>query len=187
MNSEDFRKLINLFDSRRTDIEYQDTASEVAAKLRSHPSGVFTKLAMKVLRIEELETEISQLKEEVKAGARENVAELFNAEDAVKTRVIETLQFILTLSKDPKPTVTPQYKNILEELTKHLTPELILVLEEIKKKMVTVTQKAPSLKVKPIDQDLSEGVMSKFTHIIMNWAQKYDAKLDNLKSQINLY
>lgn len=188
MNSADFRKLINLFDARipgNADIEYQDTADKVVALLKSYPSGVYTKLGQKVERIKELQEEISTLEKEIKRSTREDVAELFDAEDVVKTRVIETLQFIFTLSKDPKPTVSPQYKNILEELTKHLTPELIMVLEEIKSKMVTVTEKSPSLKVARRDTELSENILSKFKDIIFGWARKYDAKLNNLKSDMS--
>lgn len=188
MNNEHFRKLINLFESRRLDVDYEESTKEVVAKLQSYNSQSFTKLAQKVIRIETLEEEIKSLKEEVKSEAKETVAELFDADDAIKTRVVETISFILTLSKDPKPTETPKYKDILEELSNHLTPELILVLEELKKKMITVTQKSPTLKAKErASGNLTEGafssVLGKFRDLIANWGQNYDQKLDALKSK----
>lgn len=178
--SEQFRKLINLMEARIPDIEYHDDSKSTTAKLKSYKSQVYTKLAQKVKRIQQLESEIKSLKEEVKSSAREDVADLFDAEDAVKTRVVETLQFILTLSKDPAPTVTPKYKDILDELSNHLTPELITVLEKLKQEMVTVSQKSPSLTVK----DLEEGMFSGLIRKIYNWCNSYDKKLDALKASI---
>ena len=186
MNTEQFRKLINLFESRRPDLEYHNGTKEVVAVLKSYNSQSYTKLAQKVERISTLETEIKQLKEEVKAETRENISDLFDAEDAVKTRVVETVSFILTLSKDPEPTRTPKYKDILEELSNHLTPELISVLEELKKQMVTVTQKSPSLKVKPIAEGIIGSVFAKLKELVFKWGQRYDQKLDQLKQQVNL-
>lgn len=178
-----FRDLINLVEARIETADYVEKAKEVAATLVSYDSMVYTKLGQKVQRIAALEEEISALKEEVKQESREKVADLFDAEDAAKTRVVETIQFIFTLSKDPAPTVTPKYKDILGELEKHLTPELIQVLEALKTQMVTVTQKSPSLKVK--QKEITEGIVSgffaKFKNMIMNWGAKYDQKLDRLK------
>ena len=140
MNTNQFRHYINLLEARDPGIQYQDSESEVIALLRGSDSQVYTKLAQKVNRIEQLESEIKELKEEVKQVSRENIADLFDADDAVKARVVQTMSFILTLSKDPKATVTPKYKDILEALSTQLTPELIIVLENLKKQMVTVTQ-----------------------------------------------
>jgi hypothetical protein len=133
MNSQKFRNLINLFEARSPDFDYQDTEKEVIVTLKSFNSQVYTKLAQKVERISVLEEEIKQLKEEVKQETRDNITDLFEAEDAARTRVVDTVSFILTLSKDPEATKSPKYKDILEALTTHLTPELIVVLEGLKK------------------------------------------------------
>lgn len=179
-----FRQLINLCEARNPDLEYEDLEDRVIAKLYSYNSQSYTKLAQKVERIEQLEAEVKQLKEEVKQSTRENIADLFAAEDAVKTRVVETLSFILTLSKDPAPTVSPKYKDILEALSTQLTPELIIVLENLKKQMVTVTQKAPALRIKPqVDEGLG-SIFAKFKEKVFGWANRYDQKLENLKQMV---
>jgi uncharacterized protein (UPF0335 family) len=170
-------------------IQYSDEdTSKVVAKLYSYNSQIYTKLAQKVQRIEQLEAEMKQLKEEVKASTRGDVADLFDAEDAVKTRVVETVSFIIQLSKDPKETVSPKYKDILEALSTHMTPELITMMESLKKQMVTVTQKSPSLKITPKEEPvtpLSEGRLgdwlSRFKSFVANWGASYDAKLARLK------
>ena len=151
--SNDMRKLLNLMESRINDgsVQYTDAAGEVTASLVSHDSAIFTKLAQKMQKVEAMEAEVKQLKAEIKSGVKSDIMALFDASDAVSTRVIDTRSFILTLSKDPKATESPKYKDILEVLSKQLTPELLAVLEQLKKEMITTTQKDPSLRIKSKD------------------------------------
>ena len=186
MNPHDFRNLILAMEARLPDTEYEETSNEVIARLKSYNSQVYTKLAQKVERMKQLESEISILKEEVKAETRENIADLFDAEDATKTRVVETVSLILTLSKDPKATESPKYKEILNELEKHLTPELIVVLENLKKTMVTVTQKSPSLRINTMKESFGGQMFARLKDIVMNWANRYDQKLDALKQKASM-
>jgi hypothetical protein len=184
-----YTEIIN--EARLGDFPYMDEPDKTTVSLKSHQSQIYTNLAKKVKRINELKTELKALEDEVKQSSRENVSDLFDIEDAVKTRVIDTVSFIITLSKDPKATVSPKYKDILEVLEKQLTPELISVLEGLKKTMVTVTQKAPSLKIEPKDKpQLDEGKLSqyitKLKNWVMSWGAKYDAKLDQLKSMAGM-
>jgi uncharacterized protein (UPF0335 family) len=183
MNPTNLRTLINLFESRVTGIDYQETEKQVIAVLKSYNSQVYTKLAQKVERIAVLEAEIKQLKDEVKQSTREDVADLFDAEDAAKTRIVETLSFILQISKDPEPTKAPKYKEILEELSLRLTPELITVLEHLKKTMITVTQKAPGLKIKPLAEGRIGELYAELKNAILNWSQQYDQELSALQQQ----
>jgi uncharacterized protein (UPF0335 family) len=183
MNTENMRELIRLIES---DIEFHRDASKVVANLKSYESQVYTKLAQKVQRIEALESEIKQLKQEVKSESRQHVAALFDAEDAVRTRVVETISFILTLSKDPKPAESYKYAKIVEELEKQLTPELLAVLENLKTQFKTVTHKEPSLSVTKIEEGLGDKIksyMTKYVDYIKSWAGKYDQKLDALKRE----
>lgn len=173
------------------DISYDVSPDKVVAQLKSYNSQSYTKLAQKIQRIEELEAETKRLKEEVKQEGRDAVNDLFSADDAVRTRVVETVSFVFTLTKDPKATVTYQYAKIVEALEKKLTPELITVLEGLKKQYQSTTQKAPALSLAAKESvDLSEGVwdnlkamFAKFKNWVMNWGVKYDQKLDALKAQ----
>lgn len=185
MKTEQFRNLISLFEARNPDITYQDNTGEVVAQLKSYNSQVYTKLAQRLERIEQLESEIKALKDEAKQDTRDDIVDLFDAKDAVNTRVVETISFVFTLSKDPKATEAPKYKEILTALEAHLTPELILVLEELKKKMVTVTQKQPSLKYRSVTEGVG-GLFAKLKSVVFNWAQRYDQKLAQLKSQAGI-
>ena len=184
MDSTKFKTLINLFEARQPELTYSEPSEEkVVAHLKSYNSQIYTKLAQKVEKISALEEEIKQLKEEVKQETRDNITDLFDATDAARTRVVDTLSFIMTLSKDPAATVSPKYKDILEELTKHLTPELIVVLEVLKQSMVTVTQKAPALRIrqKELDEGIAATVGAKLKKLMTSWGINYDTKLTQLK------
>lgn len=176
------------------DVSFDDVSAEkVVASLKGRNSERYTKLAQNVQRIAVLEAEIKEKKELVKADTKELIGDLFASDDAVKTRVVDTLSFIMTMSKDPKATESHKYAEVIKELTVHLTPELITVLNALLKKYKTSTQKSPSLKIsaKTESVDLTEGPMdamksffAKFKDTIYSWCNKYDARLENLKRVI---
>ena len=168
---------------------------KVVAQLTHYESGRYTNLAKKVLRIKELSAEIKVLEEDVKAGARTDIADLFGAKDIAFTRVIQTRSFILQLTKDPKPTNSVAYAKVLADLEKSLTPELVAVLETLKKKYTTVTQKAPALSVDKIATEsiIEEGMWDKIKDVlarlkatIESWATSFDAKLGALKLEAGM-
>lgn len=177
--------------------ETKGEINKVIANLKGNYSGKFTKLGRTLNRISWLSDKLDQLKQQAKQETREHIAELFNAEDAVRTRVIDTVSFTFTMSKDPEPSKTVKYAKVLEELQEHLTPELLQVMEALVEKHSSITHKEPSLiKAKDktregIDMDLNEGVwdgikafVAKFSAKIQNWAKGYDSKLAALKSQV---
>jgi uncharacterized coiled-coil protein SlyX len=183
-DNEEIRKLLTLFEDRLPEVEYQDSAKQVVAVLKSYNSQTYTKLAQKIAQIDLLETQIKALKKEVKAETKENIADLFDADDAVKTRVVETLSFIFKMTKDPEPQHSPKYKDILEALSQQLTPELLLVLEQLKKQLVTVTQKSPALTITPLGESIIPNLYHRFKQIVFGWARRYDRKLEQLKSMV---
>ena len=184
------------------DITYIDDTDKVIAILKNHNSAEYTKLAGKLERIKKLEQEITAEENEVKELIKNNVAGLFGANDVTKSRIIDTVSFIIELSKNPNATVTYKYAKVLEELEKNLTTELIKVLEAIKEKFKTTTQKTPSLKISrkdainqsmlakhPIDENTFEkfkDYYEKFENMISKWAEGYDRKLNYLKRTVDL-
>lgn len=171
----------------KLDIVFHEMSDKVVAELKSHNSAMYTRLANKVEEMDRLSDEIKNIKAEIKTMVKQNIADLFAAEHVTKTRIVDTVSFIMTLSKDPKPTETYQYAKIIEALSEHLTPELIMILEDIKSKYKTVTQKEPSLKVQR-KEDLKEsyldkikGHLRKFRTFVESWATGYDKKLFDLK------
>lgn len=182
--------ITTLTEAEQSDIEFdRNEAGKVVAILKSYNSQTYTKLAQKVQRIEALEEEIKQLKAEVKVETRGFIAALFDAADAARTRVVNTISFILTLSKDPKPTESYQYAKIIAELEQHLTPDLIKVLSSLKEKFKTITQKEPSLKVtaknnESIDEEANDGTedIRPYAAKVLRFLSNYDSKIEHLRS-----
>lgn len=174
--------------------------SKVVAWLNNYLSGRYTKLGRNLLRIQLLENEIKELKNDVKADTKELVADLFGADALLSTRVVETVGFTFHLSKNPEATVTYKYATILEELEKEMTPSLIKRLNELKEQYKTVTQKSPALKATdkaPTEGDdykvVTEGILDtlvskfkKFFSFMERWAAVYDRKFDKLKEMVPL-
>jgi hypothetical protein len=185
MNTEKLRQLMNLCEGRNPDLEYEDTDTQVIAKLASYNSQVYTKLAQSYTRMVEFEAQLKAEKETQSSLTKEAIANLFETEDRMKTCIVETKSVILTISKEPKATETPQYKKILEELAYHLTPELLEKLEELKKIHVTVTQKSPSLRIEPLKEGLATSFFARLKNYYMNWANQYDQKLNKVKRLAN--
>jgi hypothetical protein len=154
------------------------------AELKSYDSAKYTKLAKNLLKISELSKELDELKEITKQETKELVADLFDeAEDITKTRIVKTVSFTFTLSKNPAPRNTVAYAKVLDELTEHLTPELLTKLTEIKEKYTSTTIVSPSLKVKPIEESIIPNwIKQLFAWIknLKNWGINYDRKLNLL-------
>lgn len=179
-------------EARRRDTKYEVNVktNTVIATLKADQSRKYTKLAQKLEQIADMQRQIDELKAETKAEAKELIAGLFDAEDAVNTRVVETVSFIFTLSKDPKPTNVVAHAKVLAELETKLTPSLLKALAAIKEKYTTTIQKEPSLRVAAKEsvveswtKTLKDKIAS-FVESIRSWATKYDAALAALKSRV---
>lgn len=205
----DLRQSMNIMEIKyhdaigRDDISYKEVETKgvitkIVATLKSDASGKYTKLGRNLNRIKWLSEKIDQLKEEVKADTKTEIADLFHAEDACLTRVVDTVSFTFELTKDPKPTTTVQYAKVLDALQDHLTPELIEVLEGLKRQFSNTVQKSPALKATdkryPNESiDLNESVWdklkayaSKFYDYVKRWGSSYDAKLNALRAQVGM-
>ena len=177
------RDYINIIEGRQDhpDITYSQEPTKITATVSARISEKYTKLAQNLQKIDDLTEQIKNLQAEVKQQRREDVAALFDAEDAVFTRVIDTKSVVFTLSKDPKATELPQYKKILEELEQHLTPELLRVLAALKREHVTVTQKEPSLKY---DMKEDASSVNELVSKVNRWLPKFDSKLAAIKNML---
>jgi hypothetical protein len=206
-HTEDMRKLIKLLEASEPyvgpdkylldpDVEYsaegkkKGEINKVVARLKSIASGRYTRLANNVRRIGELQTEIEKLDQEAKEDAREAIADLFHAKDSIYTRVVETVSFVIKLTADPKPTTTVKYEKVLTDLEQHLTPQLRVILEDLKVKYSTETTKAAALTIqgpgpkKKVEESFENDPFAAYLNKIENWARKYDQVLDSLENEV---
>jgi hypothetical protein len=152
--------------------------------------------------MEWLARRMDYLKEQTKQESRELVADLFHAEDATRTRMVETMGFLFKLTKDPKRAQTVKYTKVLEELQDKLTPELLQVLESLVAKHTTLqAAKPPALTATDLRKnpqyaesvgETSAGILEsrigdflgKLKNVILDWGRSYDQRLDRLKDII---
>jgi len=191
------------------DIKYQEIRKKrsgelvkVIAILSKSKSAEYTRLGRNLKRLEALSKQTAKLKEEVKKDSRLNIAALFDAEDSVVVRVVKTVSFMLQLSKKPAPVKSVNYKNVLNDLQKELTPKLNKRLQELIELHTTLQERAPSLKYidmqsgedsaearvdEAVDNNLINRLNQKFENLADNyedWGQEYDSELESLKDQL---
>lgn len=158
--------------------------------LQGKDSEIYTKLAVKLQKIQDLEDEAKKLKKEVKDETRTYIEDLFTSDDVIYTRVVETVSVIFTLSKKPEASTTPQYKTILEELIQFLTPELQKKLEELKALYSTTVEKQASLrftrKLEFADTELEDFLilLRNFKEEVLDWANAYDHALQDISERL---
>ena len=208
MSKTTFRESMILAEARNPAITYKEKVvknkiDRVTAELSGSDSAVMTKLAGRYDRLEKAIKKMGEKRNELNEQLKERVTDLFDAEDVVLTRVVETASFTLTLSKlvksaEQEPKVVVNYQKIAEELAKLIPDELQAKVDEIVKMYTEISiaaDKAPALRVKSkVDESLvAEGVLdmikgmaakvAKWVKSMASWAVGYDRKLDALKRQ----
>lgn len=167
-----------------TEKKVKGEIDRVTVELKGNKSGNFTKLIKEYSllkgKIEDLETKQKELNIKIKAETEE----LFDSEDVVYTRCIDTVSATLSLSKKTVVTSTKtDYQKVIDAIT-DLVPSLAEQIQELidANTKISTTEKSPALRV-----DLKEGVWDWLTGVwskIKSWAKGYDKKLDNIKDMI---
>jgi len=160
--------------------KYVRDDTKITAHIDAKLGKKYNKMVEDLQQIDLLKEQIKGLQDHTKSFIKSDVAALFDAKYSVFTRVIETKKVILEISKTPKPTETPQYKKILDALETHLTPDLVKILEELKKEFVTTSQREPSIRYKVKEQEESTIDLS----AIGSMLSAYDKKLNTIKQYL---
>jgi len=182
--------------------EAKKVIDKVTVELTSHQSGSMTKLAKEYFQLDKSIKKMESEREKLNAHLKDEVEALFDAEDIIYTRVVETCSFIATLNKvsKPKPKVEIDYTSIIAELTKMIPEDLRSKVDEITAAYTKITQtepKSPGFRTEPKESleraevSLEEGVMDFIKTIkkivgslvksVAKWAVSYDKKLTKLK------
>lgn len=207
MSKTTFRESMILSEARNPAITYKEKVvknkiDRVTAELHGSDSAVMTKLASRYDRLDQAIKKMGEKRAELNEQLKERVTDLFDAEDVVLTRVVETTSFTMTLSKlvksaEQDPKVVINYEKIAQDLAKLIPDELQAKVDEIVKMYTEVSiaaDKAPALRVKSkVDESLNEGILdmlkgmaakvAKWIKGMASWAVSYDKKLDALKKQ----
>lgn len=174
---------------------------KVILELEGNQSGVMSKLTSRYHRLDKAVKLMAEKKLELNAKIKDTVEGLFDAEDVLYTRIVETVSMTITLSKAEKaetkqPKIVVDYKAIVQALSE-MSDELA---EKVKEVTMLYTVSVPpedtpvALRVK---SKLEEGVMvdgwkkfksllTKSVKSLTSWALKYDKKILAIKKMAGL-
>lgn len=172
----------------------KDELDRVIVSLEGKDSEVYTKLGKKYNELKLGIEAVQKLQEDLNVDIKKKMVELFNAEDEVLTRVVDTVQFTLTLSKKPvaTETVKTDYEKVIAEILK-LQPELKNQVDKLIEQFTTIKKNDP--KPETIRVAMKESAVGDFFNKMKNklqsflnsvkiWGTNYDKKLDRLKSML---
>jgi hypothetical protein len=175
------------------EVKAKGALDKVIVELKGKQSEKFTKLAKRFKECKDMTKELELKKAELDAELKEDlVTDLFDAQDEIYTRVVDTVSMTLTLSKKTvRTTAMTDYDAILEELSK-MVPELTDKIAELKKQYTRIEIKPVASSLRPA---LKEGVGDKVTGLLQKlfglflktiklWGRKYDHRLAALRNSI---
>lgn len=179
-----------LREQRDPDLDYTEkkakgAVDKVIVELKGNQSGKFTKL---IKEYSSLKVQIDALevkRVDLNAKIKDETESLFDAEDEVYTRVVETVSATLNLSKKTVVTSTKtDYEKVIEQLLE-MVPDLTDKIQELieANTKITSSTRSPSLRV-----DLNEGVFDWIKGLyakIKTWAKGYDSDLKSLNKLIS--
>ena len=211
MLSSEMRKYINILSESRQEkdgISYEIAGptkkataagefSKITATLSGPESAKFTRLAKKYKILDMIAKRAAERRDKLNEETREKVQGLFDVEDAVLTRYVETVSLSITLAKATEAstaeTRTVDIDGLLAELYETVDEKLIPVIKELEEKYTKIgtktTKASPgALRVK-IKEDLSldgiESYAEQFKSTIMPILDQVSKELSQIESQIS--
>ena len=190
-----FKDFLFLTEERRKDLKYTEKQAKgvierVTTALSGTESATLTKAAKRYVRLENSLKAMKEKRDELNEHLKNSVEGVFDAEDAILTRVVETAQFTLTLAKEIKkdPTKSTDYEAVLKAVMALVDENL---QAQINKLIEAYTQEIPA-KTPPKKLTVSEGIVDKLrawgnalASRFQSWGKSYDKKLNALKAKIS--
>ena len=192
-----------LFEARNPKLTYTEkhvkkVLDRVTVELAGSESGVMSRLTTRYSRLDKAAKLMQEKRNQLNEDMKQVVESLFDAEDEVLTRVVDTVSYTITLSKAEKaeskaPKKSVDYAAIVKELGE-MIPELQAKIEEITEKYTEIIQPKDTpvkLIVKSkLDEGLTafaRGLVKSFREMlksIKSWGKGYDKRLNSLKAKI---
>ncbi len=167
--------------------ETKGKVEKITAKLEANKSGVFTKLAKRYKEVDQQMLALQDERNEMNAKMKDELLEYFDAEDAVLTRIVETVSLTAQLAKQSQDSSKADDTEVIAKLLESATPELAEQIAQLRLQCQKITKaKSPAFTVK-----INEGVLDvlkktllKFLNKVMSWATSYDRKLAKIKEML---
>jgi chromosome segregation ATPase len=190
-------KLTDLFEARikgatYTEKEASGKVQKVIAELKGQHSSAWTKISKQYI---ELDTEIKKLSEsrdELNAELKSKATDVFEVEDEVLTRVVETAQLTITLSKKTKTAAGEEVdaeavvKALAEaDLPKELRKMInALIKAHTKAVPAKETPERLTVKVNKVEEGFITTAMA-LVAAIKSYLKDFTSKFSKLKAQVN--
>ena len=169
-----------------TETEIKGKLDRVTATLEGADSKSFSLLAKKYIALDDAIKEMTEQRAKLNSEIKDKVVELFNTEDEVMTRVVETVSFTVQVAKQSGPGSTVDYANIIKDLIA-MVPDLQEKVEALTKTYTKATKaRDPALRVDSLKEGLISnviGAISKMANEFRTWMFSYDKKLATLKDK----
>jgi DNA repair exonuclease SbcCD ATPase subunit len=178
-------------------------ADSIIAFMKGGKAGKVNKLANRYDRVKTQLDKLKKEKKELEAEIREYADENFDEEDKVLTRVMETNEVVLKVSKQSKSRKEDvDYEAILDKLIEML-PEQEEMIEQLREDYTTIkettrksrityktdkTKESLSInekKIKDYIKDAIKGLINQFKKWYNKMFKKYDKHLEELKNIVN--
>lgn len=189
-----------LNEARQANWKYNETRvkgalTKVTLALEGADSGAMTRLAKRYERLDKSAKLLKEKRDQLNSAVKDVGDRIFDAEDAVITRIIETVSYTVMLTAGEKAenkeaTKKTDYESAFSELCR-LVPELTAKIDEIRAKyteLIPAKDTPTALKVKP--KEVKEGIVDsakalyfRFLNSIKAWATSYDEKLAAVKAK----
>ena len=210
------RKLMMIAEGRQTDnpdVSYELSGTtkkntlagifaKIAATVKGRTSEQYTKLAKKFMEIDVLTKQLGEMRDAANEEAKDMIEQLFDAEDAVYTRYIDTVSLAITMSKDQEATSSESsdlnVNGFLEELMTLVGNDLQPAVEKLLVQHTKITTKTRAgqrgrVSVKlptPIQESEMTDKIVNYANVfagkVMNFLGRYDKKLAAISAKYNL-
>lgn len=179
-----------------TPTEVKGKVERLTVQLKGKDSTAMTKLLKEYSELADSIEILSKEKDALNKEIKSKVLDLFEAEDDILTRVVETVSFTATVAKSTpqgpdKEETTIDYTAILKELAQ-MVPDLDSKIQALTKTYTTVSKKAaakpkePALRVDVVKEGVVEtvlGYVSKVVESFKSWCFSYDKRLAKLQAK----
>ena len=183
---------------RKPDVDYneefvEDQLDKVVAVLEGTKGSYTTALAREYDQVNNEYKELKEERKELRGDLLEHAESLFDAEDEVATRIIETVGLTLQLDK-PVSYEREDFdkEGFLKELM-NLVPELEEQIEDLIEKYTEVKQIERSSRVRVKEEGMKDKVRKAWDKVsdllygfwqkIRRWGQSYDRRLEKIRAK----
>lgn len=196
-------KVRDLFEERQKDWSYTEkrvkgALQKVTLALQGNDSGAMSRLTKRYERLDKTAKLLKERRDALNAQIKDVGDRVFDAEDALATRIIETVSYTVMLTAAQKaehkePTKNIDFESAYGELAK-LLPDLQEAAEKILAKYTEIVPAKDTPVGLRVKSKIDEGSVtdkiaswiksaSAFVKSMLSWGASYDAKLNTIKKK----